>query len=417
LLSHQQGRLILNMGSDMTKIWRISVLGACALSLMPSGAAHASPTAVRVEAWGRTPQGAAIRRYTMTNRQGASVSILNLGATIASLRVPDRDGRLEDVVLGYASAEDYLRNAAYYGATVGRYANRIVGSKLVIAGKQYPLTGTGGATLHGGSNGFHTRLWSAAPIRTSRGSALRFTLISPDGDEGFPGRLTAIVTFAWDNSNRLTIDYRATTTRTTVITMTQHSYFNLAGAGHGDVLGHRLRINADFYTPAGANNAPTGEVLKVAGTPFDFTTAKPLGKDIESTDPQVARGHGYDHNFVLRRSLVPGEVVEAACLVDPASGRMLTVSTSEPGLQLYTANGRASPRLMRDGRTYPAHGGVAMETEHYPDTPNLTHFPRVALRPGRSTPAARCGSSALTGVSPRFSCPFEPRFCPYCDPG
>lgn len=367
----------------MTKIWRASVLAVCALSLLPSGAAHASSAVVRVEAWGTTPQGAPIRRYTMTNRQGASVSILNLGATIASLRVPDREGRLEDVVLGYAKGEDYLRNAAFYGATVGRYANRIIGSKLTIDGRSYALSGTGGATLHGGSHGFYTRLWGVTSVKTPSGPALRFTLVSPDGDEGFPGRVTASVTFAWDDSNRLTIDYRATTTRTTVITMTQHSYFNLAGAGHGDVLGHRLRIDADFYTPAGANNAPTGEVLKVAGTPFDFTTAKPLGKDIENTDPQLASGGGYDHNFVLRRSLIPGEVVEAARLVDPASGRALTVSTNEPGLQLYTANGRASPRPMRDGQTYPTHGGVAMETEHYPDTPNLTHFPSVALRPGQ----------------------------------
>ena len=367
----------------MTRSHLMAALVCCGLPLASAGAARAAPVeAVKIEDWGKTAQNAPIRRFTITNRHGASVSILNLGATIASLRVPDRDGKLDDVVLGYARGEDYLRNGAFYGATVGRYANRIIGSRLVIDGQSYALNGRGGATLHGGPNGFFARLWTGTSIKTPHGPALRFTLVSPDGDEGFPGQLTATVTFAWDDSDRLTIDYRATTTKATVVTLTQHSYFNLAGAGNGDILGQTLRLNADFYTPNGANNAPTGEVLKVAGTPFDFTAAKPLGQDINSADRQIASGHGYDHNFMLRRSIVPGEVVEAARLVDPVSGRTLTVSTNEPGLQLYTANGPGSPRPMRDGKTYPAHAGVAMETEHVPDTPNLTHFPSVVLRPG-----------------------------------
>jgi aldose 1-epimerase len=366
----------------------LALAAVMAVSLLPAGTiAHAAAPAVQIEDWGKTASGAPIRRYTLTNKHGGSVSVLNLGATIASLRVPDRDGRLEDVVLGYAKGEDYLRNFSFYGSTVGRYANRIMGSKLVIDGKTYPLAGRGGAILHGGGNGFHTKLWAVKPIKTADGQGLRLSLVSPDGEEGFPGELTATLTFAWDESDRLTLDYRATTTKPTVVTLTQHSYFNLAGAGNGDILGHTLRLNADFYTPNGtgpngAANAPTGEVLKVAGTPFDFTTAKSLGQDINSSDPQVARGKGYDHNFVLRRAVVPDQVVEAARLVDPASGRTLTVLTNEPGLQLYTANGAGSPRPMRDGKAYPTHGGVAMETEHFPDTPNLTHFPPVALRPG-----------------------------------
>ena len=369
----------------MTRHHSMAALVLAALPCVMPAVAQAAPVPqVKAEDWGKTPEGAAIRRFTITNAHGASVSILNLGATIASLRVPDRAGKLEDVVLGYAKGEEYLRNGAFYGATVGRYANRIIGSKLTLDGQTYTLTGRGGATLHGGNKGYFTKLWTGAAIKTARGPALRFTLVSPDGDEGFPGQLTATVTFAWDDSDRLTIDYRATTTKLTVVTLTQHSYFNLSGAGNGDILGETLRINADFFTPNGNNNAPTGEVLKVAGTPFDFTKAKPLGQDINSADPQLASGHGYDHNFVLRRSIVPGEVVEVARLADPASGRTLTVSTSEPGLQLYTANGPGSPRPMRDGKTYPAHAGVAMETEHYPDTPNLTHFPQVALRPGET---------------------------------
>lgn len=367
----------------MKSRWKAPLL-ACAFTLMGLPAmGHAAPVAgVTSQDWGKTPDGATIRRFTITNKHGASVSILNLGATISSLRVPDREGKLDDVVLGYAKAEDYLRNGAYYGATVGRYANRILGSKLTIEGKQYTLTGFGGATLHGGTKGFNSALWTGVPVKTPNGPALRFTLVSPDGDQGFPGQLTATVTFAWDDSDRLTIDYRATTTKATVVNLTQHSYFNLSGAGHGDVLAEKLRINADFYTPSGPDTTPTGEVLKVAGTPFDFTKAKPLGQDINSTDPQIAAGHGYDHNFVLRRSIMPGEVVEAAQLTDPASGRTLTVSTNEPGLQLFTANGPGSRRPMRDGLTYPSHAGVAMEAEHYPDTPNLTHFPHVTLRPG-----------------------------------
>lgn len=348
-------------------------------------AAAASTGSIRTETVGKSEKGEVITRTTLTNRAGGSISILNLGATIESLRVPDRAGKLDDVVLGYAKPEDYLRNFSYYGATVGRFANRIVGAKLVIDGKEYPLAGgRGGATLHGGPQGFHARFWKVKPVKTPQGPALRATLTSPDGDQGFPGALTAVVTFAWDDTNRLTIDYRATTTKPTVVNLTQHSYFNLAGAGHGDILGHRLQINADFFTPSGAANTPTGEVLKVAGTPFDFTSAKPIGQDIASPDPQVARGHGYDHNFVLRRAMGAGEVAPAAKLVDPVSGRSLTVFTNAPGLQLYTANGAGSPRPMRDGLTYPQHGGVALETEDFPDATNLTHFPQVLLRPGQT---------------------------------
>jgi aldose 1-epimerase len=238
--------------------------------------------------------------------------------------------------------------------------------------------------LHGGPDGFSHRVWTATEVQTKDGPGICFTLISPDGDQGFPGELTVAVSYHWTDDYRLIVDYTATTTRTTVINLTQHSYFNLAGAGNGDILDHTLAINADFFTFATPDNLPTGEIRSVRGTPFDFTVAKPIGRDIGADDPQMRANRGYNQNFVLRRAETPGQLAEAAVLHDPGSGRRLTVLTTEPGLFLYTANFLDTGRRMKGGVRYPLRAGVALETGHFPDSPNQPHFPRTTLLPGET---------------------------------
>jgi len=344
------------------------------------------------EPWGTLADGRAVARYTITNSSGARAIFMPLGAAILSVEAPDRDGTLADVVLGYDSAADYnTRNFAQFGLTIGRYANRIASTKIVLDGQTFELTsGTtrdgkpAPSVMHGGPDGFGNRLWSTSRIRTADGEGLSFTLVSPDGDQGFPGRVTVSVTYHWTDDYRLIVDYTATTTKPTVVNFTQHSYFNLAGAGNGDVLGHTLKIDADFFTFALPDNTPTGEIRSVRGTPFDFTVAKPIGRDIAADDPQIVENRGYNQNFVLRRSSVPGELAEAAVLHDPGSGRTLTVSTDEPGLFLYTANFIDTQRAMKGGVSYPVRAGVALETGHYPDSPNQPHFPRTTLLPDQT---------------------------------
>ncbi|MBV9549108.1 MAG: galactose mutarotase [Alphaproteobacteria bacterium] len=357
-------------------------------------AARAAPAKVTIaEApFGTLADGTKISRFTMTNGSGASVSVMPLGAAVLSISVPDRGGQMADVVLGYDTPGDYkTNNSPMYGLTIGRYANRIVGTEISIGGKSFTLAappGRGGApatsVMHGGPDGFSNRVWKAARVHTKDGDGLRFTLVSPDGDQGYPGKLTTSLTYVWTADNRLILDYAATTTKPTVLNLTNHSYFNLAGAGHGDVLNQLLKIDADFFTFALPNNNPTGEVRAVKGTAFDFSTAKPIGQDIEADDPQMKANRGYNQNYVLRRSAVPGELAEAAVLTDPASGRTLTVSTTEPGLFLYTANFINTTRLMKGGVTYPLRAGVAMEIGHFPDAPHQTHFPRTTLMPNET---------------------------------
>jgi len=347
-------------------------------------------TKVAEDAWGMLADGRAITRYTLTNSAGARARFMPLGAAVLAVEAPDRNGRVVDVVLGFDSPEEYLSaNSAYFGLTVGRYASRIAGTTLTLGGQTFELAsapGPGGAparlVLHGGPDGFAQRLWSAARVATDEGPGIRFALVSPDGDQGFPGEMAVSITYHWTDDYRLVADYEATTSKPTVLNLTQHSYFNLAGAGNGNVLEHTLRINADFYTFATPDNLPTGEILSVRGTPFDFTEPKPIGRDIESDDAQMRANRGYNQNFVLRRSDVPGELTEAAVLYDPGSGRTLTVSTTEPGIFLYTANFLDTTHVMKGGVTYPLRAGVALETGHFPDSPNQPHFPSTTLMPG-----------------------------------
>jgi aldose 1-epimerase len=353
--------------------------------------AHAE-TQLTEEPWGALADGSAVTRYTLTNASGARARFIPLGAAIVAVEVPDRGGKLADVVLGYDTAAEYgAGNGPYMGLTIGRYANRIFGTDLVIGDEHFTLTapknrdGTPGSViLHGGPEGFSSRVWTATRVDTDEGAGLRFSLDSPDGDQGFPGRMQAAVTYHWTDAFELIVTYEATTTRPTVASFTQHSYFNLAGAGNGDVMQHLLQINADFFTFALPDNKPTGEIRSVHGTPFDFTVAKPIAQDIDADDPQMQANRGYNQNFVLRRSLLPGTLTEAAVLKDPQSGRVMTVLTSEPGIFLYTANFIDTQRAMKGGLKYPLRGGVALETGHFPDSPNQPHFPSTLLMPGET---------------------------------
>lgn len=360
--------------------------GIFALAFLALGfpvAAPANSTAIKEDVWGNTPDGQPVHRFTMTNASGAHVAVIALGAAITEIWVPDRAGKLADVVLGYGTAPDYANNSAQIGLTIGRYAGRIVGGHFKLGGKDYALaTADGLNSVHGGPKGFGTRLWTSSQVQTKDGPGVRFTLISPDGDQGFPGEMTVSVTYVWTADNRLIMDYQATTTKPTVVNLTQHSYYNMAGADSGDVLKQVLKLDADFYTEALPDNTPTGQILKVKDTPFDFSGGKPIGHDLMAQHPQMAANRGFSVNYVLRRSTIPGQVAPAATLTDPVSGRTLNLFTTEPGLMLYTANNMSTERVMKGGITYPLRSGVALETQHFPDSPNHPEFPRTTLMPG-----------------------------------
>lgn len=362
-------------------------LGLCLSLGLPCAFAE---TRLSQTPWGSLDDGTPVTLHTLTNASGARASFMPLGAAIVEVQVPDRDGRLADVVLGFDNAAAYRSaNGAYMGLTIGRYASRIFGTDLELNGTTHTLVAqptrdgsAGTVILHGGPDGFSNRLWSASRTDSSNGDGIRYTLVSPDGDQGFPGEMTVSVTYHWSDDFRLSVSYEATTNKTTVVNLTQHSYFNLAGAGNGDILQHTLQVNADFFTFALPDNRVTGEIISVRDTPFDFTTAKVIGRDIDSDDPQMLANRGYNQNFVLRRSPLPGTLAEAAVLHEPVSGRRLAVWTTEPGLFLYTGNFIDTRQTMKGGVTYPLRAGVALETGHFPDSPNQRHFPRTTLLPG-----------------------------------
>ncbi|AUG81270.1 aldose epimerase [Kitasatospora sp. MMS16-BH015] len=349
---------------------------------------RAAATELSREPFEATGAGAAITRWRL--RSGPyEATLLSLGATLHTLTAPDRFGAVAQVLLSTEELGSVLGAARHYGTTVGRYANRIAGSRITIDGEDHPLAPTGGGvTLHGGPDGFANRIWQGEEAE----GGVRFHLHSPDGDQGFPGALDVWVTYRLAGPE-LTIDYRAVTTRPTVVNLTNHAYVNLAGEGSGDVLGHLLTLDADAYTPVDERQIPLGPYAPVAGTPFDFTTARPIGKSMQ--DEQVAEG--YDHNWVLRERPADGSPARAALLEDPASGRTLEVLTTEPGIQVYTANGFHGAVTGAAGVPYGPHAGVALETQHHPDSPHHPDYPSTELRPGeefRSTTVLRLGVSA-----------------------
>ena len=329
------------------------------------------------EPYGTLADGREVTRFVLRNPR-MEVGFISYGGTITSIRVPDREGRLAEVTLGHDTLEDYVEDSRWFGALVGRYANRIAGGRFSLDGRDYTLERNNGPHhLHGGSAGFHRVLWTVEACDSAAGPCATLRHTSPAGDGGYPGTLKVRVTYTLAHDDALIIDYHATTDAPTPVNLTQHSYFNLAGAGAGDILDHELRLNARAFTPVDAELIPTGEIRDLAGTPFDFTTPARIGSRIDAADEQLTRCGGYDHNFLLDH---PGEagLSFAAGLLEPRSGRTLTVLTTEPGLQLYSGNA-----LETAARRFGRRAGLTLETQHFPDSPNHPEFPSTVLRPGQ----------------------------------
>ncbi len=364
------------------------LLSACSEPNSASVSASTPLAGVECSSFGVTPSGDSVDLYTLTNENGMRMEVTNYGGIITSLHVPGRDG-MEDVVLGFDTLGGYLSDAyaassPYFGALIGRYGNRIDGAQFSLNGRTYPLDANNGPNhLHGGEPGFDEQVWHAEPVERadSVGLVLRYT--SPDGEEGYPGRLDVEVTYTLTADNALTIDYRATTTKATPVNLTQHSYFNLDGEGDGTILDHELTIDAEAFTPVDSTLIPTGEFRPVAGTPFDFREATPIGARIDQDNRQLGIGGGYDHNFVLARQ-DRDSLRRAARVYDPDSGREMTVLTTEPGLQFYSGNFLDGSLVGKRGNAYPQHAGFALETQYFPDSPNQPDFPSTILRPGET---------------------------------
>ena len=327
--------------------------------------------------FGKTPGGQTIQLCTLTNTKGLRARIMNYGATLVSLEVPDRDGNLADVTLGFDTLDGYLGAHPYFGVTVGRYANRIGAAKFVLGGAEYKLAANDGANhLHGGTKGFDKVVWKIEDMAAGGGQAyVRLSYISEDGEEGYPGNLACSVTYALTEDNELKISYEAETDKLTVVNLTNHSYFNLAGQGNGDILDHVIAIGADKFTPVDEGLIPTGEIKDVKGSPMDFTTPMAIGSRIAQVPG------GYDHNYVLNSG--SGSMGPAASLYEPTSGRVMEVLTTEPGIQFYTGNFLDGSITGKSGKVYEKHYGFCLETQHFPDSPNKPDFPSVVLNPGQ----------------------------------
>jgi len=356
-------------------------------SIILAGSAACARGAPPPQPFGTTDRGEAVSLYTLKNAHGMEAKVLDYGGIIVSLRVPDRNGRLGDVVLGFDSLTDYERGSPYFGAIVGRYGNRIARGRFTLDGRSYTLaTNNGPNHLHGGVRGFDKVVWSVAPFDRPDSVGLVLAYTSPDGEEGYPGTLRATVTYTLTNQNDLIVDYHATTDRATPVNLTQHSYFNLAGDGAGDILGHVVTLNADRFTPVDSTLIPTREIRSVVGTPFDFRTPTAIGARIGQADEQLRYGRGYDHNFVLNKGGKGGnggsELTLAAHVYEPTTGRVMDISTTEPGLQFYSGNFLDGTLRGKGGLAYAHRSGFAMETQHFPDSPNQPAFPSTILRPG-----------------------------------
>ena len=333
-------------------------------------------------AFGKTGDGKQVDLYVLSNKNGVEVDVTNFGAAVVSLKVPDRHGKTDDVVLGYDDLDGYLHDKSYFGATVGRYANRIAHGKFTLNETTYTLAKNDGENhLHGGVRGFNKVVWEAKDVSIAGAAALQLNYLSKDGEEGYPGNLSVQVTYTLTNNNELKIDYSATTDKDTVVNLTHHSYFNLAGQGKGDILQHQLLLHASKFTPVDAKLIPTGEIRSVKGTPLDFASATAIGSRIGQDDEQLKLGHGYDHNFVLDGG-TEGAPVLAAQVYEPSSGRVMEVWTTQPGVQFYSGNFLDDTIRGKSGSTYRRRAAFCLETQHFPDSPNKPNFPSTILKPG-----------------------------------
>jgi aldose 1-epimerase len=353
--------------------------------LLAVPAANAIAADARRETFGAF-EGKPVAAVVLTNAAGVRARVIAYGATLQALDVPDRQGRSDDVVLGYDDMAGYAVNAPYFGSTVGRYANRIAKGVFALDGKTYTLaTNDGGNTLHGGKRGLDKVLWTVSEVKSGPEASVTLSYVSPDGEEGYPGKLTVSVTYALNDRSELVVRYAAATDKPTVVNLSNHAYFNLGGAGSGrDILGHQLTLAAARYTPVDSGLIPTGELRSVAGTPFDFRTPHPIGERLhDGAESQLLLGRGYDHNFVLDGG--GGEQPKLAARVeDPVSGRVLEILTTEPAIQFYSGNFLDGRVVGKGGYVYRQSDGLALEPQHFPDSPNQPAFPTTRLDPGQT---------------------------------
>jgi len=360
-----------------------ALAGAAALAGPPEGAKASA--SIEKRAWGETKEGRQVQLYTLKNAGGMTATISDYGAMVVSLTAPDKEGKFADVVLGFDDLAGYLKDSPYFGCVAGRFANRIAGGKFTLDGKAYTLATNnkpGGIPchLHGGDKGFDKVVWESEGLIRGQDVGVRLRYLSKDGEEGYPGNLDVVVHYWLTGGNELRIEYEATTDKATPVNLTHHGYFNLAGHASGSILDHVLMIAADNITPTDKGSIPTGELMPVAGTPFDFKTPTAIGKRVGDDHEQIKFGLGYDHNFVLSRW--DGKLRPAATVLEPKSGRFMEVLTTEPGVQFYCGNFLDGSCVGKGGQAYQHRTGFCLETQHFPDSPNKPQFPSCVLRPG-----------------------------------
>ncbi|MBL9138274.1 MAG: galactose mutarotase [Verrucomicrobiales bacterium] len=368
------------MNASLTRV--LCSAGLVAVLAGASGCSTTTPTSsVESKPWGTLPDGSPVRLYTLRNGKGAEVKISNYGGIVTAWRARDRQGKMGDVVLGYDDLAGYLKETPYFGCLVGRYGNRIAKGRFTLDGATYSLvTNNYPNHLHGGTKGFDKVLWKANAFTRADGPYLELTYTSRDMEEGYPGNLTVKAVYSLGADNALRLEYTATTDKATVVNLTQHSYFNLAG--QGDILGHEVYLNADKFTPVDSTLIPTGELRPVDGTPFDFRKPTTIGARVNQADEQLKFGGGYDHNWVINKA--PGQVALQARVYEPTTGRVLEVMSDQPGLQFYCGNFLDGKITGKGGWVYQHRNGFCMEPQHFPDSPNQPNFPSVVLRPGQT---------------------------------
>ncbi len=366
----------------MKKLLLFILAAAFCLSITSAQQKKMNEPMVQKSLYGKMKDGKEVYEYTLQNKRGAEIKIITYGARVVSITMPDRNGKYADIVLGYGNLQSYVKSTDYFGSIVGRYANRIGKAEITLHGKTYKLSANeNGNELHGGKMGFSEVVWNAKPIETKAGPALELTLVSPDGDQGYPGKMTVHVTYTLTNNNELKVQYEATTNKETVINLSHHSYFNLSGDPHNTILNELLKINANEFTPIDKESIPTGKIEKVAGTPLDFRKPTAIGARINDNFEQLKLAHGYDFNYVLNN--YNGKVREVADVYDPSSGRYMQVFTDQPGIQFYSGNYLNGTQIGKGGIAYQQHAGLCLEAQHYPDSPHNPKWPSVILKPGQ----------------------------------